>query len=105
MKSHQHKEASDRFPDNLGDTPAGIEAGIVAAAAAIPTTSPARTSTRVRQFATVPTALVGTLTSRLVPLATRSLAENSEIISGITMMLPLIPNRPEAMPITRPSPR
>jgi hypothetical protein len=76
-----------------------------AADATTPMTRPARTSTSpARRFDRVPTALVETLTNRLVPFATRSLTANKEIISGTAMMPPPIPNSPEDRPIAMPIP-
>ncbi len=77
--------------------------GTEAAVAAIPTTIPARTSTvPARLFATVPTTLVGIMTSEDVPLATRSLMAKTATIAG-TVMIPLpMPKRPDAMPMTSP---
>jgi GTP-binding protein LepA len=77
-----------------------------ATAAATPTMSPVRTCTSPpRALDTVPTMLVGTIASSEVPFAMRSLMPNRATMAGTAMTPPPIPNRPEAMPITRPRAR
>jgi hypothetical protein len=98
--------AANKIPDRAGGiSSAAYTAGTEAAAAAVPTISPARTSTRpLRRLVTVPATLVGMLTSSAVPFAVRSLTAKPEIRSGTAMIPPPMPNRPEAVPTTRPRP-
>lgn len=52
-----------------------------------------------RLFARVPTMLVGIVTSKEVPFATRSLVAKNVISKGTAIIPPPIPNRPEAIPM------
>jgi hypothetical protein len=77
--------------------------GIEAIVAAARRTSPARTSTvPARQFDTVPTTLVGIMTAKEVPFATRSLMAKMLMNAGTAMIPPPIPKSADRMPIASP---